>query len=243
MMNRRKNLSFEIALSGIATALSLICTVLYYYSPVAKLSFLALSAVALLLPLTVGNPRGAALSYVATSGLTIAIVGPVAALPYAFIFGWQPVVMGVCTRYLKRKFYISIPLKAALFNAGLYGTYALYGLGDSIENALAKLNWAPAYWVVAIVATVLFLGYDYLMQWVFRWIDRRMKKVTAKYVGERKAPTEKPADGRENGGTLPPTTDIFGEYREAHENNTEGENTASRNENDERKDEHTTTEE
>lgn len=208
-MNRRKRLTFELALSGIATALSLVCTVLYYYSPFAKISFLALAAVALLLPLTAGHVRGAALSYVATSGLAIAIVGPVAALPFIFIFGWQPVVLGVCDRYLKKKWYISLPIKAVLFNAGLFGTYTLYGLGDSVNNALERIGWAPAYWLIAILATVLFLAYDYLMWWVYRWLSRRLDKVTAKYRAENSMKNTR--DGTKSRGTSPINDDIFGE--------------------------------
>jgi len=206
IMNRQKRIAFELALAGIATALALISLVLYYFSPFAKISFLALSAVALLLPLTADKVRSSALAYVACGGLAIAIMGPLAALPFIFIFGWQPVLLGVCDRYLKGKWYISLPLKAALFNAGLYGTYTLYGLGDTVTNALSRLGWAPAYWIIALLATALFLLYDYAMEWVYRWLYRRLDKVTAKY---RTQPP--PTDGAQNRGTSPTQSDIFGE--------------------------------
>ena len=204
---KRKALAFEIALAGVSTALALICTVLYYYVPLAKISFLAMAGVALMLPLTVDKPRSAALAYMAAGGLSIAVMGPIAALPFILLFGWQPVVMGLCTRYLGRRIYISIPLKAVLFNAGLYGTYTLYGLGDTINNALLRIGWQPAYWIVALVGTALWIGYDYLMQWVYRWLERRLDKVTAKYK-PAKASTEKPAD------EPPAPADIFGEYED-----------------------------
>lgn len=203
-MNRRKRLTFEIALAGISTALALVCTVLYFYVPLAKISFLALSAVALMLPLTVDSCRASALAYAAASGLSIAVMGPVAALPFIFLFGWQPVVMGVCTLYLGGKWYIGIPLKAILFNAGLYGTYALFGLGQTFGNAFERLGWTPAYWVIAIVGTALWLLYDYCMQWVYKWMARRLEKVTAKYMPPKK---EAPSEPKEQ-------EDVLSEYGE-----------------------------
>lgn len=182
MAQRRKKATFEIALAGISAALALICLVLYYYVPVAKLSFLALASLALTLPLAVRSVRGSALAYLAAGGLAIAATTPLAVVPYAFLFGWQPVVMGFCKRYLPRRPYISLPLKAALFNAGLYGVYALYGLGDTVQRVLQRLSWQPAYWAIALVGTVLWLGYDYLIDYLQRWIERRAAKVIAKYL-------------------------------------------------------------
>lgn len=219
-MNRRKRLTFEIALAGISTALSLVCTVLYYYVPLAKLSFLALSAVALILPLCVDSVRGAALAYLAASGLSIAVMGPIPALPFVFLFGWQPVVMGACLRFLPRKPYVSLPIKAALFNAGLYGVYTLYGLGQTFGNALQRIGAESVpYWAVALVGTVLWLLYDYAMVWVWRWLDRRLDKVTAKYRPPRKADTaEKPPINAEGEGASARERDdvgsVFGEYGE-----------------------------
>ena len=208
MKARRKQLAFELALAGIGTALALICNVLYYYIPLAKLSLLALAGVALMLSLTAGHVRGAALAYVAASGLTIAIIGPIPALPFVFLFGWQPVVMGICRRYMPKRWYIALPLKAILFNAGLYGTYALFGLGDTLTRLFRRLDIAPAYWIVAIAGTALWLGYDYIMQWVLRWLDTRLAKVTAKYKVQ---PTTK---GSESTTDAPDASgeDIFGEY-------------------------------
>lgn len=206
IMNRQKRIAFELALAGIATALALISLVLYYYSPLAKISFLALSAVALMLPLTTDKVRSSALAYVAAGGLAIAVMGPIHALPFIFIFGWQPVVMGACETYLKGKWYFAIPIKAVLFNAGLFGTYALYGLGDTLTNALSRIGWSPAYWLIALIGTAIFLLYDYLMTWVFRWLCRRLSKVTAKYLD---APPKRP-DGTQNEDTSPDHADIFG---------------------------------
>ena len=194
MMLKRKSLTLEIALSGISAALALICTVLYYYLPVAKLSCLVLSAVALTLPLCVNKVRGCALAYVAAGGLSLLILSPVAVVPYALLFGWQPVVMGFCKRYLPRKPYLTIPLKVLLFNAGMYGVFALYGLGDTLDNILSRFALSPAYWVIALVGSVLWVGYDYLMQWVWRWIAKRLKPVTAKYGEMKEEPTEQGSD-------------------------------------------------
>jgi hypothetical protein len=221
VMNKRKSLTFELTLSGISTALALICAVLYYYSPLGKLSFLALAAVALMLPLTCNHVRGALLAYAATSGLTIAIITPVPALPFIFLFGWQASVMGICDRYLKGKPYIALPIKAALFNAGLYGTVALYGIGDSVGNVLNKLNIAPRYWLIAIVGTVLYVIYDYCMQWIFKWLSRRLDKVTAKYRYSDFSKSITNQNGAQNPDTSPVDLDIFGEYGESAEYHTQ----------------------
>ena len=181
-MAQKKQRTFEIALSGISAALALLCLVLYYYVPVGQLSFLALSSLALTLPLMAKSVRGSALAYLAAGGLAVAATGPLAVVPFAFLFGWQPVVMGWCQRYLPRKPYITLPIKAALFNAGLYGVYALYGLGDTINRVLARLAWRPAYWAIALIGTAIWIGYDYLIAYLQRWIQRRAAKVIAKYL-------------------------------------------------------------
>jgi len=201
---KRKALTYEIAIAGIGTALSLLGIVLYYYVPWAKISFLALAGVALQLPLLVQSRRGCLLAYVATGGLAIAIIGPVAALPYVFLFGWQPVVMGYCLRY-KAKLYISLPLKGVLALLGAYGTFALYGLGETGTNVLARLGWSPSLWVLALIVAVLWLGYDYLMQWVLRYLDRRLAKVIAKYKPRTEERT------RHEAPTAPTDQDVFGE--------------------------------
>lgn len=194
-MSKTRNAALEVAIAGISAALALIGIVLYYYVPMAKITFLALSGVALVLPLCIRKERSSLLAYLAAGGIGIAIVSPVMIVPFAFLFGWQPFVMGICERYLAKKPYLTIPIKATLFNAGLFGVYTLYGLGDTIANIQARFGWELPYWAVALAGTALWIGYDYLMLYVWRWLEKRLRPVLAKYT------REKPEDVQEDAGS------------------------------------------
>ena len=73
--------------------------------------------------------------------------------------------------------------------------------------------------VIALIGTALWIGYDYMMQWVYRWLERRLAAVTAKYKPSK--------DAQGNTKQAPPAADsIFGEYGDEPETNGDEEDKA-----------------
>lgn len=190
-MNKRKRRTFTLTISALAAALALGFLTLAAYSPFGNISLLALSAVALLLPLTIGQGYGCLLAYIAAGGLGVLCVGnPLGVLPFVLLFGLQPVIMALAEKW-KNKWYISLPVKALHFNLALWGISALYGFGNTVNALFAQLNSEPIYWVIAVVGTLLWLCYDYMMQMLLRWLKRRLHKVVARYgPAPKQAPTQ-----------------------------------------------------
>lgn len=191
-MVKRKS-TFIITLSGISAALALVFIVLSFYSPVAKLSFVVLAEVCLLLPLCVRSVWGTLFAYLAAGAIGIACTSPLGVVPFALLFGIHAVLLGIGNRYLPRRWYISLPIKIIVFNAGLYGVFTLYGLGTTINNLFNALSIQPAYWAIALVGSVLWVAYDFLLQYVLRWLMRRLRKITVRYVPNATADANQPA--------------------------------------------------
>lgn len=211
-MARKKNkkVAFEISIAGITTAFIVIALLGANYSPVAKLSFFAIAGVSLTLPLIAGSFWGTVMAYLAGGALSL-IFSPVNVVPFAFIFGLQVIVMHLCKRFLKNKWYICIPIKLILFNVALFGVFKLYGF-DSIIHAFERFGWEFKYVYAALICSPLYVLYDYAVQYVYRWLGRRLIKLV-KYNPELKeelngkskeesSPSEQPAltqeDGEEN---------------------------------------------
>lgn len=180
---KRKKIAFEVSIAGITTAFIVIALLGANYSPVAKLSFFALAGVALMLPLIAGSFWGSVMAYLAGGALSL-IFSPVNVVPFAFIFGLQVIVMYLCKKYLKNKWYICIPIKLVLFNIALFGVFKLYGL-DSIINVFERFNLEFKYVYAALIASPLYIVYDYALQYVYRWLGRRLVKIV-KYNSELK---------------------------------------------------------
>lgn len=171
----KKVLSYEIALAGIGTALAVICIVLSYYLPVMTLSFYALSGIFLMLPLIQKKLRSGILAFVASGILGFVFTNYIAILPYLFIFGSGVIIMYVCLVYLKKYWYISIPIKIVFVNLGLFGMYKLMGF----DNFIYVFDWigiSPTYIWIALIATPIYLAYDYLLQRIFLYLANRFNK-------------------------------------------------------------------
>ena len=192
-MKKRRRLVFVIALAGISAALSLVGLVLSYYVPVGGLGWLVLAELALLLPLGVHSLYGCVMAFVAAGAIGIAVTSPVAVVPYVFLFGLHAVLVGISQRYLPKAWYITIPVKVVLFNLGLWGTISLFGMGDTLTAILYRMGWDFHYWLLAVVGSILWVGYDLLLGLVQGWIYRRLKPVLTKYdldEGQKQVATE-----------------------------------------------------
>lgn len=166
--------SSVIALSGISTALAMVFVMLAVYIEPMTISFYVLSAVAMMLPLTKGSYKGAFLSCIATIILSVSIA-TVKALPFAIFFGPYTIVSVLMTK--KLKWYFAYPVKLMWFNLVLYILYLVTGV---LVIDFSKLSFNLEYWAIALIGSLIFIAYDFLMQYVFRVlkyiVDKRIKK-------------------------------------------------------------------
>lgn len=177
--------SFEITLSGVSAALTIICIVLSYYLPVMTLTFHALSGIMLMLPLVIKSGRGAILTYIASIILGFLFTNILAILPFAFIFGSGTLVMYFCSKYLNKKWFFIIPVKIIFINLGLFGIYKLIGFG-AFAAAFNRIGINPNYFWAALIATPVYIIYDYLLQNLFKYIRQRMRKIFKNQIPQDK---------------------------------------------------------
>lgn len=177
--------SFEITLSGVSTALTVICLVISRYLSVMQLSFYALSGIMLMLPLVVKSERGAILTYVASTILGLLFTDIFNILPFIAIFGLGTLVMYFCSKYLNKKWFLSLPIKIVFINIGLFIIYQFLGF-TAFYQALERLGIKENYFWIVFPATFIYLLYDYLLQNIFKYIKSRMRKIFKKYIPQDK---------------------------------------------------------
>lgn len=197
--NKRKRIIFELTVSGLSTALVLIMLALAQYSPVAKISFFALAGVCLLLPCVIDSLWGLLMTYLAGGGLAV-LFNPVNVLPFALFFGLHIILVYVCRKYLKDKWFICIPLKLAILEVGIYGIYRVYGLGV-IENLFSSLNIPYKYWIVLLISLPFVVLYDYAIRMIWNILNRKLNKIVCKYtdkIPKYQDQNEKPNDDNDD---------------------------------------------
>ncbi len=196
-MNNRKRLSFELSLAGISAALAIIFLVLAYYTRLAALACYALAGFSLCLPLYVESLRSTALAYVVSALLGFLFTNYIFAMPFILIFGPHIVLSAVCGKYLRKKWYFTIPIKIVFINIVLFAVFKICGL-DSVFDLMAKVGISAKYLWVALIGTPLFIGYDYLIQGVYSFFGRRLYRVFAKYRPQKQTDkTALPTDEEE----------------------------------------------
>lgn len=184
-VRKQKRLVFELTLSGLSVALILIFLVGAQFSPVMKLTFFALAGISLLLPCIAESFWGLLMSFIAGGSLSL-IFSPVNIVPFALFFGLQVILMYICKRWLKNKWYISLPLKVAILEIGIFGIFKLYGI-SYIENLFDNFGWNYNYWFVMLITLPFVVAYDYLIQYGYKVLSLRLNKVVCKYTDKVKA--------------------------------------------------------
>lgn len=160
--------SFEIALSGIATAFAVIGLLAGYFSGILLATGYLVGVVALMLPLSKQFYLGGVLAYVGTCVLAL-IMGFVAEfwslVPFIMFFGLHPLANSLQIRFKINK-WLAFAIKAVWFDCTLIAAYFLiYGLSGAslppaIENIIA--GWR-LYVIIFTAGSALFLIYDYLI--------------------------------------------------------------------------------
>lgn len=188
-INKQKRLVFELTVSGLSVAFVLIFLVAAQFSPVLKLSFFVLAGVALLLPCIVESFWGLIMSFLAGGSLAL-LISPVNVVPFALFFGLQIILMYVCKRWLKNKWFICIPIKLVVLEVGVYGIYRLYGI-SYIENLFSNFGWSYNYWFVMLITIPFVIAYDYAVQIGYKTLYLRLNKVVCKYTDKVKVVNQK----------------------------------------------------
>jgi len=181
-VKNKKVLTFEITLAGISAGLSVVFIVVAYYFGIGVLALYALAGFCLCLPIYVESLRGTVFAYVAASLISFLATGfnYVFVMPFILLFGPHIIISALCGKYLRKKWYFSIPIKLAFFNLALFAIFEICGL-NSIYQIMERVGMSARYLWVALIGSPLFIVYDYLIQGVYGFFGRRLYKVFDKY--------------------------------------------------------------
>lgn len=173
-MNRKVS-SFEIALSAMACAISVIFLSLGVVSPYFQATGYIIACFALMLPLSKGFAVGAVTAYLATILLTFFFGGasaPWRMLPYILIFGLHPLVNHLQVRY-KWNVLLLLVIKTVWFDGALFLIWWL------MLDCATTFEWIDRFIVpvVLVGGSAFFIVYDKMIfrcqhrmnQWIARW--------------------------------------------------------------------------
>lgn len=189
MPKNKNNKSFEIALSGISCAISVIFLSLGILSGWLLATGYFIGIVALMLPLSKKFYLGDFLAYLGTCILTV-IMGAAAKfwdiVPFVMFFGLHPLVNSVQLKYRKNGKFgwrdaLWLVLKTLWFDATLIvGYFLVYDgvLGGSLfpQNVYNVVN-EYIYLFIFTAGTVVFIIYDFLIFRCQRAVDFLIGKV------------------------------------------------------------------
>lgn len=149
--------SKRIALSGIASALSTMFLIVSVYIPLMDMSFMVLASLAILIPIAKNDYVGAGLAYLSTSILGLLITGQVfGILPFVVFFGLHPILLSLIQKWKLPEF-IGILIKLIFANLAIFVAWQFLGLAINIRDFIFP------YWLIALVGSLGFLLYDWLM--------------------------------------------------------------------------------
>lgn len=178
----RNTKSYEIALSGISGALSLIAVTLAVFVEPMTLSFNAIAGVCLMLPLTKNYWKGGILSYVVVSILAF-FIGNINSLPFIVFFGSYAVVQWLLDIKLASKVNNKIIKYLIIWLIKLaYYEVAIAILWAFMKVLFAEMNFFGleiTYLLLSLGGIILFVLYDILMHFVYKnlkyLVDRKIK--------------------------------------------------------------------
>ena len=177
--------SFEIALSAISCAVSVVMLLVGFWSDILLASGYLFSTVALMVPLSKQFYRGGALAYLGTVILAI-VMGAAAKfwdlVPFIMFFGLHPLLNALQLKFNVNK-WLALAVKTVLFDFTLWVAYILIfgGVlgGSQSDNAFYEFINRYIYWFIFVGGTLIFFPYDYLifkMQGTVNKLVYRIKK-------------------------------------------------------------------
>ncbi len=164
-----KNSSYNIAVCAVFGALQLICLICAKYIGMITLTFYVLASCAMMLPLTAKMYKEGVLTYVAVSLLSLFIVGIPDCLVY-ITFSGAYTIFTVFAFEKKLSPLIAYPIKIVWANLVFYLFYIVFT--SFIQIDLSKFGVENvSYFVFVIIVSVLVVLYDYLMLYMYRYMQ------------------------------------------------------------------------
>lgn len=169
---KRKISSYEIALSGVASALGIIALVGAMFVPIMELSLMVISAICVALPLTKNLWVGGIFTYLVTTMVGM-LINSINAIPFVLFFGLYSIIEWA----LDFKFYKieKIPKWAkitiiAVVKIGFYclSLYLCYLLMKVVLADFTLFGWAWTFPILLACGFVLFSVYDVLYRFVYK---------------------------------------------------------------------------
>ncbi len=158
----------NLALGGIFTGMIIVLLLLTYVLPVMDLTMLAASFFVLYTYAQMAGARFGLISYAATSGLCLILFGGLPIIPIIFIgFGLYWIIK---PRLDKLQLVPQYALKLIILNAALAAMAYFFG---SLLLAGVEYPW----YIIAGMAQILFIGYDYVIPRLYYRISPIINKV------------------------------------------------------------------
>ncbi len=172
-MNKRKVLSFKVALGGVVAALSLLFMILAGVTSTLVYAIPMITG-ALLMMLVVEFGHGfATLIYVAVSVLSLLLLGnKEAAIMYVAFFGYYPIIKSILEKHIKK--FVCWIVKYLIFNVAIVSSYfittRIFMISFEDVEALGKF----ALPLLLLAGNVLFVIYDVMLTrlvsvYLYRW--------------------------------------------------------------------------
>lgn len=168
-----------IALSAIATALSIVCLILGAYVDVLEYSALFMASLCSMIPLAKKSVKAAVLSYLATAVLAAFIVvkSPAMLILYGVFFGLHPTVNYI---FREKKFnkILGCLIKAVWFVGSIVLIYFTFGEFFT-EGTIFEREEYRKYALLALTVggAVLFILYDFLMNRFQKFVDSTVERL------------------------------------------------------------------
>ena len=155
-----KGKSFEIALSGVATAIAALFLSLGVLSPYLLMTGYLLGSFAMMLPLSKQFVQGGILAYAASSLLAFFLGGSAffwRLLPFLVFFGLHPLINHLQLKYNVNR-WLAYAVKAIWFDGTLVLIW-FFVCGGAVPMEFVNRSIG---WLIAIGGTIFFYWYDYL---------------------------------------------------------------------------------
>lgn len=183
MPKNKNSKSFEIALSGVASAIAVIFLSLGILSGWLVATGYFFGVIALMLPLSRNFYWGGLAAYIATCILTL-IMGVAGnfwhLVPFIMFFGLHPLANALCERF-KINVWIALAVKAIWFDCTLIAAYfIIYGGllgGGMLPQSLYDVVNKYIYLFIFTLGTLILVVYDFLVQRAQKMVNALVRRI------------------------------------------------------------------
>lgn len=170
--NKGQTKTYEIALSGVFLALSVVFLFFASIVPGIELTILALSGVLIMIFVNEVNIKGGVLLYVASLLLSFLIVpNKSILLMYGFIFGPYSIIKAAIERYVNSRV-LQYVLKILMFNLLLGAGFLIFKAAFFTGVNLPDFAW----YILLAGAQAMLILYDFILTYVVRFYEQIIPK-------------------------------------------------------------------